>query len=250
MRSYAALACCFLLLQLGFWWKTKDVVPEMDIVPNVPSQQTLAALSFGDEQFLFRLMALRLQNAGDTFGRFTALYRYDFQKLYHWFTLLDTLDNESDYVPNMATYYFAQTQNRPDIRYIVDYLVDYSQGRVKEKWWWMVQATYLANHRLKDKDLALDIANNLRDNPELPIWVQQMPAFIHEQRGEMGAALEIIQTILDHQDSLGEGELNFIQNFVDERLGRLEDIEAQLNEARKHQIPLERKSRGETQDAE
>jgi hypothetical protein len=219
----------FLALQGAFWYHTHTRLPEMGIVPDVPGETTLKALSFGDEQALFRLLTLNIQNAGDTFGRFTALYKYDFNRLYHWFKALDGLDNQSNYIPAMATYYFSQTQYAPDVRYLVDYLEEFADGRVKEKWWWMVQAVYLADHKVKDSGRALEIANKLAGHTEIPVWAQQMPAFVHEKRGEFDAAAAIIQNIMDSEQQLPQGELNFMRHFVEERIQALDKVKADFD---------------------
>ncbi len=234
MRMAMAWLAVFTLLQLAFWWHTRAIQPEMEIVPAVPGERTVRALSFGDEEVFFRLYALGIQNAGDTFGRFTALYKYDFKKLYEWFTLLDHLNNTSNYLPAMASYYFSQTQNPHDVGYIVDYLSDYTQGRAQEKWWWVVQAVYLAQHKLHDLSRAQELANRLQGVRGIPIWAQQMPAFIHEQRGEFDDAAAIIESILKHPDEYSEGELNFMRYFVDERLGRLEAVEKELEQIKRY----------------
>jgi hypothetical protein len=127
VRIHLWLRRYFLLLALTcaqcvFWTQTRDIKPEMDIVPNVPGREEIHALTFGDDEFYFRMLTLMIQNSGDTYGRFTALRYYDFNKLYHWFNLLDELDSRSNMVPAMAANYFSQTQNTADIRYIVDYL--------------------------------------------------------------------------------------------------------------------------------
>jgi hypothetical protein len=216
--------------QLLFWNHSRNVMPEMSIVPDVPGERTVRALSLGDEETFFRLLALNIQNSGDTFGRFTALYKYDFNKLYHWFKLLDSLNNQSNYMPAMATYYFSQTQNPNDVKYIVDYLEQYASERPEDKWWWLVQATYLAMHKMADNDRALEIANHLRGVRGIPIWAQQMPAFVQENRGEFGDALNIMQQILEHPDDYSQGELNFMRYFIDERLGRLDSVKKELDE--------------------
>lgn len=228
------LAVAMFVLALGaqgaFWYKTRTIMPEMVIVPDVPGERTVRALSFGDEEAFFRLLALNIQNSGDTFGRFTALYKYDFNKLYHWFRLLDGLDNQSSYLPSMATYYFSQSQNPADVRYIVDYLDEYTLGREKEKWWWVAQASYLASHKLKDEDRALELAERLRGIKGIPMWAQQLAAFVHEKRGEFGDALAIIQDILKDPSQYSQGELNFMRYFIDERLGKLGEVENELKQ--------------------
>ncbi len=229
MRIAIALFALFLAAQGAFWYHTRDIMPEMSVVPDVPGIRTVRALSFGDEEAFFRLLALNIQNSGDTFGRFTALYKYDFNKLYHWFHLLDELNNQSNYLPAMASYYFSQSQNVNDVRYIVDYLDEYTDGRVDDKWWWVVQGVYLASHKLNDDARALQLAERMVGHRKIPIWAQQMAAFIHEKRGEFGDALVIIQDILKHPEDFSSGELNFMRYFVNERLGQLDKMKAELD---------------------
>jgi hypothetical protein len=213
----------FLLAQLGVWNITRHYPPNMAIVPDVPSEMSVKAFSLGDGQFYFRLLAYQLQNAGDSFGRFTPLKDYNYHQLYYWFVLLDSLDHRSNFVPSIASYYFSQTQRTEDVRYVVDYLDQHASKDLYHKWWWMAQAVYLANHKLKDKDLALKLANKLAKTPrdDIPLWTKQMPAFIHEQRGELDEALVIIEDIAKNADHMDEGELNFMRYFVQERLGKV-----------------------------
>jgi len=243
LRLPILMLVLFMGLQAAFWYHTHTRLPDMSIVPDVPGETTLKALSFGDEQALFRLLALNIQNSGDTFGRFTALYKYDFNRLYHWFNALDTLDNRSNYIPAMASYYFSQTQYAPDARYIVDYLSEHSKDRIDQKWWWLVQAVYLADHKLKDQDKALELANHLSGHTNIPIWAQQMPAFVHEKRGEFDAAAIIIQSIMDSEQELPQGELNFMQYFVKERIDALDKVKADFDAGKREE---ELKARGIT----
>ena len=221
MRDYAVLLLC-VFAQLGFWYKTHEIKPDFSIVPEVPGRQTLHALTFGDNEFYFRIMAFTLQNAGDTFGRFTALRYYDFNKLYHWFSLLDELDAKSNMIPSMATYYFAQTQNTPDVRYVVDYLYEHASRDVEHKWWWLLQAIYLSSHKLNDMDLAMKAAEPLQ-NDKVPVWAREMTAVVHEKRGEMDDALHIMETIKNNVDNIPQADLNYMTYFVKERLGKLDE---------------------------
>lgn len=212
-----------LLAQIVFWFYTKEIKPEMEVVPPVPGETEVQALSFGDTQFYFRVLTFQIQNYGDTFGRFTALKNYDYHKLSMWFYLLDSLDRESNSIPAIASYYYSQTQHTPDVRYVIDYLVDHSEHDLQKNWWWMAQAVYLANHRLNDKKLALKLAYKLAATPgEIPLWARQMPAFIHEELGEKEEALAIIMGIAKDIDKLEPGEINFMNYFIKDRLGYLE----------------------------
>ena len=225
-----AVLFVFLAAQGAFWFHSRAIMPEMTVVPSVPGDRALRALSLGDEEAFFRLLSLNIQNSGDTFGRFTALYKYDFKKLQGWFNVLGELNHQSNYLPAMASYYFSQTQNPKDVGYIVDYLDAYTKDRVQEKWWWVVQVVYLAQHKMKDLDRAAALAERLRGVRGIPIWAQQMPAFIHEKRGEFGDALAIMEDILKHPDDFSQGELNFMRIFIDERLNKLDSVKKQIDE--------------------
>src|SRR4051812_7717644 len=87
---HKALLFFFLGLQVAFWQWTWTIHPRMVIMDNVPNESAARALSFGDPQFYFRTHAYQIQNAGWTFGRSIRLNQFDYQKLYHWFKLLDT----------------------------------------------------------------------------------------------------------------------------------------------------------------
>lgn len=225
IRRYGLLIG-LLMGQVGFWWQTKDIRPDLGIVPPVPGKQEVLALTFGDNQFYFRTLAFNIQNAGDTFGRFTSLRYYDMNRLYHWFNLLDVLDARSNMIPSMATYYFSQTQNTSDIRYVVDYLYEHSMRDVPKKWWWLMQSIYLAQHKLNDMDLALKVSAPLV-NPKVPAFAQQMAAVVREKRGEMEDALIIMETIRNHAEEIREDDLKYMRYFVEERLNTLEESRKQ-----------------------
>lgn len=222
LRRYSLLLL-FVLAQGAYWWRTHDIMPDFTIVPDPPGRATLHAFTFGDDEFYFRALALQLQNAGDTYGRFSPLRYYDYSKLYLWFTLLDDLDARSNMVPAMASYYYSQTQNTPDVRYVVDYLYNHSVRDVAHNWWWLVQCIYLAMHRLNDMDLALKVAKPLV-NPDVPAWAQQMTAVVYEKRGEFGDALSIMDTISKHAKDLTPADLAYMRYFIEERIKRLDQV--------------------------
>ncbi len=224
----------FLLLQVIFWMYARGIKPDMEVLPDPPSETAVLATSFGDTQFYFRLLAHRIQNAGDSFGRVTPLKDYDYEQLGEWFHLLDSLDPRSNHVVSLAAYYYSATQYTPDVAYIVDYLEQHADRDPVNKWWWYAQAIYNANHRLDDKEAALRIAYKLAavENDAMPIWTRQMPALIHEDLGETEEALVIIRELLDNPEQLSAGELNFMYYFIKDRLGKaveeLNEKEAEL----------------------
>lgn len=218
---YPILLAMMVVLQLGFWWHTHAVRPDLSVVPNVPGKQAVHAMALGDDQAYFRMLGLYLQNSGDYFGQFTSLRMYDFARLYQWFLLLDELDPVSNMIPSLAAYYYSQTQNTDDIRYVVDYLYEHSMRDVGAKWWWLLQSIYLSMHRLNDNDLALKVSAPLVDK-RVPVFAQQMAAVVREKRGEMEDALSIMETIAENADQMSEADLLYMTYFVNERIKAIE----------------------------
>ena len=112
-------------LQIFFWSFAQDEKPNLGVMPIMPSEAEIEALSFGDKQLYFRSMAMNLQMAGDTFGRTTPLKDYNYPELLEWFRMMDTLDQRSNFIPSIAAYYFSRSQNTPDVKYMVEYLLEH-----------------------------------------------------------------------------------------------------------------------------
>ncbi len=206
-KSAKIILALFLILQVMFWFKTYEIKPKLNVVPPLPSNQEIAAISFGDPQLYFRAMALNLQMAGDTFGRSTPLKDYNYPNLLKWFRLLDRLDEDclpqkdqttcrastSNYVPSMAAYYFSKSQRSKDVAYVLDYLEEHSMRNPEANWWWLSQSIYLANSVLRDKPRAIRIASELHKvKAEIPLWASQMEVFLREDMGEKEKAEEIM----------------------------------------------------------
>lgn len=240
-NRFVLLLCCVFSLQVAFNYATREHFPKLEVVPVPPGEKTLAILSFGDKEFLFRIMAFILGNLGDTFGRSTPLYQYDLSRVYLWNTNLDTLDKKSNVLPNLAAYYFSRTQHKKDSRYMVNYLYEHSAPQVETKWWWLVQATYIAEHTLKDKDLAIKVALPLADAKTIPVWARQMPAFIYESRGEFDDALHIMETVMHHENEIPASELTFMRYFIDERLHKLDELDKESKKTLERQGPSQGK---------
>lgn len=217
------------LLQAAFWFKTESIKPNYDIVPTPPNQHFLRAASLGDNEFLFRALAFHIQNSGDIFVKNAPLKSYNYPHLYQWLTMLDDLNHKSNIVPNLAAYYFSQTQYKPDSAYMVRYLDEHASKDIDLKWWWMFQAINIAEENLHDADLALKLSYKLSQNnsKNAPLWTKQMPAFIHAKHGNGCMAFKIIQKLIDENNSkkrqISVEEMDFMRYFIGERLKKLKN---------------------------
>ncbi len=214
-------------LQIFFWHKTEHLKPRLDIVPSVPSKYLVSALSLGDNEFLFRILATRLQNSGDVFAGFVALKNYDYLRIYEWMTMLDSLNDKSHFVPSLASYYYSQTQRREDTRYIINYLEEHSEKDIDANWWWLFQASYIAKVTLGDIDRAIELAQKMGQNnaPNAPLWSKQMAAFLYEEKGQSCMAFSVIKKLINESESgqrqIKSEEMDFMRHFINERLAKL-----------------------------
>lgn len=215
------------VFQILFWKKTEDTKPPFEIIPPAPNQYLISTLSLGDKEFLFRILAARLQNSGDIFAGFRSLKEYDYLRIYQWMTKLDTLNDESNFIPALAAYIYSQTQIQKDVAYILDYLEEHCAKDIDKNWWWLFQATYIAKKNLGDMTRALKIAEMLSKNNAVnaPLWTKQLPAFLYEEQGESCMAFAAIERVIKESESgarqVTPEEMNFMRYFINERLSKL-----------------------------
>lgn len=214
----------FVIAQPLMWLKTNSHLPNLAIISDLPNKKLINVYSLGDQQMYFRYLSLDLQNSGDSFGRFTALKNYDYALLEQWLFLINGLDTKSKYLPSIAAYYYSNTQNIPDNIHVVNFLDAYYDQDPAENWWWLAQATIIATHKLKDKELAIRLAQKLSaTNAKMPRWAQQMHAIILAEHGEKKLALTIIKDLAERHDDYTQSEINFMNYFIKDRLGYLKD---------------------------
>ena len=224
---FVSIFFLFFIFQFAFWFKTEELKPDIYIVPPVPSLGSIKAISLGDEQFYFRILGLRIENAGDSFGRFTALLKYDYSELYKWFKLLDVLDNQSVYIPSLVSNYYSQTQHKEDTRYLVQYLDEFASPNINKNWWWMFQAFIIANSTLKDDSLSLKLAYKLSENSndKAPHWTKELPALVYRRLGEDCNAFLFINNILKENESgvqkISAEDMDFMRGFIKTHLENL-----------------------------
>lgn len=207
--------------------------PELPILPEVPSELSMQVKSLGDSQFNFRLTGVELQNSGDTFGRFTSLKDYNYETLRDWFLMLDNVDDKSSLMPSLASYYYVNTQNPADTRYLVEYLEARFDRDPDKNWWWLVEAISISQFKLRDNPTALRLAFKINSASKVkkPAWVRDMPAIIYAQMGENELAYKIIQDLLQNHDDYTQGELNYLSLFVRDRLKILDNAVKQKQPA-------------------
>jgi len=219
----SAAGVALLGAQLGIGFAMRPVTPPRDLMPPVPSVRALNVQAMGDPQFLFRLYALQLQNAGDTGGRIVPVKNYDFGLLTDWLMVLQRLDPQSQFPIGIALRYFGASQNVENVRPVIAFAMQNVALDPRARWQWLYDAIYLAEHRLTDQDLALTVARNLAayGPGTIPPWAAMTPAFILEQMGRAEEAAAIIrQVVVDYRAEITAEDRAWIDNYLQQLLNR------------------------------
>ena len=225
-----ALIFC-ILINGAVWFSLRGVRAKWANVPPTPSAASAALSTLGDRQFAYRMTTLFLQNLGDTGGRVTNLREYNYIDLGKWFDLTFALDPYSNAAPTVAGYVYGANQNTSELGPIIDYLEKAGSVMKPQKWRWQLHAIFLARHRMKDYDRALDIANKLanRDEEGLPAFTKQAPAFVMNVKGDKQAALMMMTNLLKSEgEKLPPSEVNNIIAYICEQI--LSPEEAQMHD--------------------
>lgn len=224
IRTDVVLVFVFAFNVLFWGLKTSKIKHDFTITPYPPSKFQKMILSLGDDALLYRFFATRLQFAGDTYGETIPLKNYDYKKLEKWFYSLDELDSISEYVPAIAGFYYAFSQNPQDNKYIVPYLVDFGRRDPNKNWRWLFTASNLAKDKLKDYKLAMQLADEIIDikNSEIPYWAKLSAVFIAKDHDPCSIARlvqklsksDVEDLMKDQIFSSKDNEHNFLLNAL------------------------------------
>ena len=195
VRAALTLSLIVLVLaQVAFANRMSGLKSEAEVVPAPPTATTLAAMSFGDSEFLYRVLALNMQEFGDSGGKRTPLKAYDMPRIVAWMDALDGLNPNSHQMIGLAMTYFSQTQARGDLRVLVDFARRHVAADPEAKWPWLANAVMLADKRLGDLPLALAVARQLAayDFPNMMPTAFQYPAYILEKMERYEEAAQVV----------------------------------------------------------
>jgi hypothetical protein len=233
-RVIKILLLFFVVFQFLIWYfYTQNIKIEFTITPVPPSKIERKILAAGDDQLIYRMYAFHLQNAGDTFGETVPLKDYDYEKLEKWFYALSDLDWKSEYVPSIAGFYYSQSQNAKDNRYIVSYLEDFADKDPNNNWRWYSHAAYLANHKLHDYNRAVSISEKIIKLPgKIPAWARSMAIFTSKKGDDPCRTILLANDLLTNPEAFNEvvndeilntkgGEHNFMVKIIKKQI---EDI--------------------------
>jgi len=206
-----------LIINISFWLYSKDIKSQWANVPPPPETRKASMMALSDSQLAYRSYNTMLQNIGSSGGEVQALKDYNYAMLEKWFFLLDSLDPRAEVTPYLVSFYFSAVQDVEKLNYLFDYLEMVGSRDFGNKWRWLGHGVYLARHKLKDNDKALEMAYTLagNENPNIGAWAKQMPAIIQQSEGNSEEAYKImINLIQDNAETMHPVEINFMVDYV------------------------------------
>ncbi len=193
---------------------------------QAPESSTIRLVSLGDTVSAAKMVMLWLQAFDNQPGVSIPLKDLDYDRVIEWLDLILELDNKIQYPLLAAIRFYAEVQDvdkqRKMIRYVRDKFLEYPNDR----WQFMAHAVYIAKHRIKDMQLALECAQIIRQyarSDNVPYWAKQMEIFVLEDMGELESAMIIIGGLLESGELKDPHQIEFLS----QRLLEIEQRQSQ-----------------------
>jgi len=182
-------------------------------LPTPTHQSILSASSLGDPVAFSRLLMLWLQGFDHQPGVSIPFIQLDYGHLIGWLDRILFLDPGSSYPLLSAVRIYSEVPDPAKQRLVLDYVYNKFQENPALRWQWMAHAVYVAKHRLKDKELALRYARELRlrtTAQNAPDWARQMELFVLEDMGELESAQVLLGGLIDSGEITDQREIDFL----------------------------------------
>lgn len=218
-RPVVAILAVALAAQLAWHGLRPEANVEMRDLPAVPSETAFRLPALGEEPAAARMFMLWLQAFDYQPGISVPFARLDYERLAGWLDRILSLDPRSGYPLLSAARVYSQVPDEARQRRMVAFVREKFTEDPAGRWRWMAHAVYVAKHRLKDLDLALELARELRvatKPDEAPGWARQMELFVLEDMGDVEGARILLGGLIESGAITDPNEIRFLL----ERLGR------------------------------
>lgn len=189
-----------LLGQLGLAAQRPPPAARATALAAPPSAEVLRVFALGEPALAARLLMLWLQAQDYQPGLSLPFAALDYTQVEAWLTRLLALDARFDYPLLAASRLYGEVAEPARQRRMVAFIARAFADDPVARWRWQAHAVYLAQHRLHDLPLALDLAQQLAAAPggaAIPSWARQMHIFVLENMGELDSARVVLGGLLE-----------------------------------------------------
>lgn len=201
-------------------------VAEAADLPVPPEAGLLRLMSLGEHVAMSRFVSLWLQAFDNQPGVSIPFRELDYHRVTAWLDRALQLDPASDYPLLSASRVYAEVTEPGRQRIMLEFVAEKFMEAPNERWPWLAHAVFVAKHRLKDLELALEYSEMLAryaTAEHVPHWARQMHIYTLEDMGELESAMVLLGGLIDSGAIDDPHELQFLQR-------RLEMLQAELGE--------------------
>ena len=210
-----------LIVQIIWHVNQPDLEAQTVDLKSPPSKELLNVASFGDPVALSKLTMLWLQAHDNQPGISIPFRQLDYTILTQWLSAILELDPRGHYPLLSASRVFGEVPVPEKQRQMLAFVEQEFHKDPDKRWPWLAHAVFIAKHRLKDQQLALQFAESLADKAtgeNVPSWAKQMQIFLLEDMGEIESAKVLLGGLLESGQITDPHE----QAFLHQRLKEIE----------------------------
>ena len=190
--------------------------PAINELPNVPTESAFKLIAASDQSFSYRLMIFWLQQFDVQAGQYVSFRSLDYKKLTGWLSALSTYETSSQYPMLLATRIYSRVSDGARVRQMLDFIYQQYTINPQKNWRWLAEATITAQHKLKDKKLALKYATALAEekNASIPYWAKDIRLLILEQMGETEQIKLLVGGLISNKTVTDKNEIRFLDTLL------------------------------------
>ena len=225
-KSVVFVLVISLFAQITWHYYFTELEANQKALPAATKAPYIRLVSLDDSLTASKLTMLWLQAFDNQPGISISLQDLNYDRVIDWLDLILKLDSKTQYPLLAAIRFYAEVQNEDKQRKMIDFVAEKFIEKPNERWASMAHAVYMAKHRLKDIDLALDCAQLIRQyakGDNVPYWAKQMQIFILEDIGELESAMILIGGLLESGELKDAHQRRFLGQ-------RLEEIKQRQNQ--------------------
>jgi hypothetical protein len=203
-----------LVLQIAWHEQQAEPVARAVELTSPPSLVLFKLASIGDAAALSKLLMFRLQSFDNQPGISIPFVKLDYKKVVLWLERIAELDPNSQYPFLAAARIYSEVQDEEKKRMMLEFVHVGFLKKPDLQWPAMVHAVFIAKHKLKDLELALEYAKDIRIHvrrSDIHSWVRQMELFVLEDLGDLESARILLGGFLESGVIKDERELRFLQ---------------------------------------
>lgn len=207
-----------LLAQIGWHATRPGPVAAAIALPEAPQQYVLEGWALGEPAALAKALMLWLQAFDHQPGLSIPFKELDYDRVAAWLDRIVRLDPRSHYALLSASRVYSEVDDDDRRRTMLRFVREKFLEAPDERWPWMAHAVYVAKHRLRDLDLALQLASDLRTHTSaerVPSWARQMELFVLEEMGDVESAKFLLGAFIVNGVVTDPNEIRFLLERIE-----------------------------------